>query len=343
MRVARKFAAGFAFTGGLLLVPFTAQACATCGCTLSADAATGYSTATGWRLSMEMDYIDQNQLRSGTHTASPGQVVDDPSDPDLGGGEIEKKTINRYFTVGIGYSPSADWNLNLLVPWIDRDHTTYGTQSMPYTSDETAADQISGAHLSSVGDARFLVSYQGLLPTRNLGVQLGVKLPTGNYGTHTQFDSGPAAGDALDASLQAGTGSTDLILGAYYYQAVSQDFDAFINAQYQTAVAHRQDQSDNDFKPGNAFTLSTGVRYEANAAWIPQLQLNFSHKSADKGALADGPDTTGTVLYVSPGITARVLNQFHVYGFVQVPVYSKLDGYQLFPHWTASIGGVYAF
>jgi len=37
----------------------------------------------------------------------------------------------------------------------------------------------------------------------------------------------------LDASLQPGTGSTDIIVGAYYYQPISQNFDFFANAQFQ--------------------------------------------------------------------------------------------------------------
>jgi hypothetical protein len=32
-----------------------------------------------------------------------------------------------------------------------------------------------------------------------------------------------------------------------------------------------------------------------------------------------------------------------IYGFVQLPLYSQLTGYQLFPHWTATIGASYAF
>ena len=320
-----------------------ALACATCGCTLSADAAAGYSALTGWRLNLEMDYIDQNQLRSGTGSASPEQVVNHPSNPLLGGGEIEKITVNRYYTAGLSYTPTPDWNLNLLLPWIDRSHSTYGTQPTPYSTEESAPDQISSARVSSLGDIKFITSWQGLLPLHNLGLQLGLKLPTGDYGTHTHFYNGPNAGTPLDASLQAGTGSTDLIFGAYWYQAISQDFDVFINGQYQLAVAHKQDQPDNDFKPGNSLTASFGLRYEASTVVVPQLQVNFSHKSADEGALADTTDTAGTVVYLSPGATLRVANPLHVYAFVQVPVFSKLDGYQVFPNWTASVGLSYAF
>jgi len=303
----------------------------------------GYSAAAGWRVNLEDDYINQDQLRGDTGTATPSQVVNVPSDPALGGGEIEKQTINRYLTLGINYSPNSSWNLNLLVPYVNRDHTTYGVQLSPYSASETAPDQISGAHVSGLGDIRLIGSYQGLLATHNLGLQFGVKVPTGQYGTRVDFTSGPNAGTPLDASLQVGTGSTDLIIGAYYYEAVSQNFDLFINGQFQAAVAERQNEPGNDFRPGNSSTVSLGVRYEATPRWVPQVQLNLYHKSADQGALADTTDTAGTVLYVSPGITLPAVQHMHVYAFVQLPVYSKLDGYQVFPHWTASVGASYAF
>ena len=339
----RRFAA---LTGSALISLATAPAalaCATCGCTLSADAAAGYSALTGWRLNLEMDYIDQDQLRSGTGTATPEQVVNHPSNPTLGGGEIEKQTVNRYFTAGLSYTPTPDWNFNLLVPWIDRDHSTYGTQLIPYMPSDSAPDQVSSARVSSLGDIKLIASWQGLLPLHNLGLQLGIKMPTGDYGTHTNFYNGPNAGTPLDASLQAGTGSTDVVLGAYWYQAVSQDFDVFINGQYQLAVAEKQNQPGNDFKPGNTATVSFGLRYEESPVVIPQLQVNLSHKSADEGALADTTDTAGTVAYLSPGVTLKVMNPLHAYAFVQIPVFSKLDGYQVFPHWTASMGLSYAF
>jgi hypothetical protein len=310
-----------------MLAPHSAEACASCGCTLSADAAMGYSASAGWRLSVEYDYIHQDELRSGTHKVS--------GVPD--GYELERETLNRYITTGISYSPNSSWNLNLLVPYVIRTHSTYGefdsTQPLP---------DLSSSRSSSLGDVRFIGSYQGLLPTRNLGVQLGVKLPTGHYGTDVKFYGGPNAGSPLDASLQPGTGSTDIIVGAYYYKAVSQDFDAFANIQFQSALKHHMDQPDNDFRPGNSTTVSFGLRYEGNPNWVPQLQVNLLRKSRDQGALADVQSTAGNVAYVSPGLTARATNHLHVFGFVQVPVYSNLYGYQLFPRYTVSAGLSYA-
>lgn len=287
----------------------------------------GYSAESGWRLSVEYDYLHQDQLRSGTHAVS--------TVPD--GNELERETLNRYITTSLSYTPNPDWNLSLFVPYVVRTHSTYGeydsTQPLP---------ELSSSRSSSLGDVRLIGSYQGFLPTHNLGVQLGVKLPTGKYGTAIDFDAGPAAGEPLDASLQPGTGSTDLILGAYYYQAVSQDFDFFANGQFQSAVRHHMDQPGNDFRPGNATTVSFGLRYVAGVPWVPQLQVNLLHKSPDQGALADIQSTAGNVAYLSPGLTARISGKLQVFGFVQVPLYSNLYGYQLFPRYTLSAGLTYA-
>jgi hypothetical protein len=306
----------------------TSWACASCGCTLNADAAMGYSTVPGWRLSLEYDYIHQDQLRSGTHAIS---VVPD-------GVELEHDTLNRYLTAGVDYSPNADWNIDLRVPYVIRTHTTYGaydsTVPLPPLSDSRS---------SSLGDIKLIGSYQGLLEMHNLGLQLGVKLPTGQYGTNVKFSSGPAAGSPLDASLQPGTGSTDIIVGAYYYQAIGKNFDFFANLQFQSAVIAKQNQPGSDFRTGNSTTLSFGVRYEENPKWVPQLQMNLLHKGVDQGALADIYDTAGYVAYLSPGLTAKVAGNLHAFGFAQLPVYSDLVGYQLFPRYTFSVGMSYAF
>jgi hypothetical protein len=312
----------------LSIAPVTSWACASCGCTLNADAAMGYSTVPGWRMSVEYDYIHQDQLRSGTRAIA--------GVPD--GVELEHDTLNRYLTVGVDYSPNADWNIDLRVPYVIRTHTTYGA----YDS-AAPLPALSDSRSSSLGDIKLVGSYQGLLEMHNLGLQLGVKLPTGQYGTDVKFSSGPAAGSPLDASLQPGTGSTDLIVGAYYYQVITRNFDFFANVQFQSAVKAKQNQPGRDFRPGNSTTVSFGVRYEENPKWVPQLQMNLLHKSVDQGALADIYDTAGYVAYLSPGLTVKVAGNLHAFGFAQVPVYSDLVGYQLFPRYTFSVGASYAF
>src|SRR5262249_22274768 len=96
--------------------PGRAAACATCGCTLSADAAMGYSSQPGWRVSVEYDYINQDELRSGTRSVA--------AVPD--GSELEHDTLNRYVTGSVSYTPNSAWNLTLLLAYVIRDHSTYG-------------------------------------------------------------------------------------------------------------------------------------------------------------------------------------------------------------------------
>jgi len=351
MKISIKF-----FAAGSLLCGFFlssgAHACATCGCSLSPDGALGYATNSGWEASLDESFINQNQLRSGTSAISQQQVQ------AINGQEVENQTINRYLTLGIGYSSGLDWNFKLSIPYIDRSHSTYAQDPVLPLS----PDQLSSATARGIGDLKLLVSYQGLLPSKNLGVQLGIKLPTGNYGGPSAdnpdggighgsvgrnpavFGPGGNAGNSyLDTSLNVGNGSTDLIVGAYYFQPVSQDFDAFVNGQYQFSVKQRLDQSGADFHPGNQTNLSFGLRYEANPQFVPQLQINLTHKNADSGALADLTDTAGSVLYISPGVTMNAAKNTWVYAFLQVPVASNLDGYQLFPRYTVSAGLTYHF
>ncbi|MEJ1959341.1 MAG: hypothetical protein WDM70_07855 [Nitrosomonadales bacterium] len=337
-------------TAALVLLPLAsmhdALACATCGCSLSSDAAMGYSTSSGWAVSLDYNFIDQNQYRSGSGAIAPAAVA------AVNGQEVENQTINRYITFGLSYSSSADWNFKLLLPYIDRNHSTYSSaETLPLTS-----DQLSYASVNSLGDIKFISSYQGLLPTHNLGIQVGVKLPTGNYGGPNAAGTGivgrnpvyfgaagNAGGQLLDTSLQAGNGSTDLILGGYYYQPISQNFDAFVNGQYQTSMKQQLNQAGADYRPGDSVTVSFGARYEADPTIVPQIQINWTHKSADTGALADLTDVEGTTAYLSPGVTVAIIKNTQVYGFVQLPIYSQLGGYQLFPHYTASTGISYHF
>jgi hypothetical protein len=146
-----------------LAVPANAHACATCGCALNADAAMGYSASAGWRINLEYDFIDQNQLRSGTSPVSAAQLA---AINDAGGSqEVEHQTISRYTTVGVSYRPTADWNVNLLIPYVNRGHTTYSGA----TTDQLVPDNLSGSATKGLGDVRLIGSYQGFLPAQISG------------------------------------------------------------------------------------------------------------------------------------------------------------------------------
>lgn len=303
-------------TAALAVTPGWALACSSCGCTLSSDwESQGFAAKSGLRFDLRYDYLDQGQLRTGTGTVDKGSISL-PTDR-----EIEQWTHNNYVTAGIDYSPNPDWGVNLQVPFIDRAHQTIAAGDT----------DVSGSHTSNLGDIKLIGRYQGFSGEKNWGIQFGLKLPTGNI--HETFDSGPQAGQALDRGLQPGTGSTDLILGVYHFSPLNQNWDYFVQGTVQTPLATRE-----DFRPGNAFNANVGVRYMANDTFIPQLQLNAKHGRPDSGANADTDNSGGTLVYFSPGLTVKLSKQLNAFGFVQVPLYQNVNGYQLAPRWTASVG-----
>jgi hypothetical protein len=307
--------------GALFFASFTASACSSCGCTLSSDwDSQGYANDTGFRVDLRFDYLNQSRLVSGRDEIRRGDIAL-PSDR-----EIERDTINRYTTLGLDYSPNAAWGVNVQLPWIDRSHATWPDGETELSTSDTHA----------LGDVRVLARYQGFRPQHDVGVQFGLKLPTGRH--DDTFDGGDEAGEALDRGLQAGSGSTDLLLGAYRFGALAQNWDAFAQGQAQIALT-----TQDDYRPGSSLSLNAGLRYLGLGRWTPQLQLNLRSARRDSGAEADVDNSGGTFAYLSPGLSVALGERWHAYGFVQLPVYERANGLQLAPRITASLGMRYRF
>lgn len=320
----------------LVLSPTYALACASCGCTLSSDwESVGLSTSPGLKLDIRYDYLNQNQLRSGTSTISPSaasQVVNN-GNPQ----EVEKYTKNSYLTMALDYNFNANWGVNVQIPYIVRGHSTLGT-----ASDGTTPGAGGGQYdsrTSALGDIKVVGRYQGFTPQHNVGVLFGVKLPTGSYtetGTSTDPTSpGPVP---IDRGLQPGTGTTDLILGAYYADTLNKNWDYFAQGLFQAPM-----NSKNQYQPGNGVNLNLGLRYMGFSGFTPQVQLNARHVQRDSGANADTVSTGGTLVYLSPGVVVPIGKQTSIYGFVQLPIYQNVNGAQIVPRYTASIGARFAF
>src|SRR5271169_6479860 len=162
-----------------LLTSVDAGACASCGCTLSQDwESLQFAYTPGIRLDYRWDFLDQDQLRSGIGTISPvaaSKILNNGSPQ-----EVEQYTINNYMTMGIDYSTSPDWGINIQIPYIDRNHNTLGTASNGITPGPGGGQYES--HTDSFGDIKVVGRYQGFIPgCSTLGVLFGTKLPTGSH------------------------------------------------------------------------------------------------------------------------------------------------------------------
>ena len=305
----------------LLAVPVQAIACSSCGCSLSSDwSSQGYSAGPGFLMDLRYDYFDQNQLRVGTGAVDRGSIVL-PSDR-----EIQQKTVNKNTTVALDYSSASSWGVTVLVPYFDRFHTTIA----PGDADTSTSSS------KSVGDVRILGRYHGIFDDHGTGVQFGVKLPTGSI--RTNFFDGPQAGELLDRGLQPGTGTSDLLVGLYHFAAMSRDWDYFAQALVQQPMNSRD-----GFRPGTGINVNAGVRYVASETVVPHLQVNIRSEGREAGANADVENSGATLVHLSPGATISLGKAATLYGFVQIPLYQRVNGYQIEPRYSVSIGIRYAF
>ncbi|WP_229238259.1 hypothetical protein [Dyella amyloliquefaciens] len=304
---------------GLLMTPVLASACSTCGCSLNSDwSSQGYAVTTGWHLDLRQDYFNQSQLMSGTDTVSRSSLSL-PNDE-----EVQQKTINRVTLLGADYNVSRYWGVSFQLPYTDRYHQTIA----PGDTDVSTSDA------QGIGDLRVLAHYQGFSDDAGLGLQFGVKLPTGRF-TQT-FESGPQAGELLDRGLQLGTGTTDALLGIYKSGYLSESIGYFGQAMAQVALDARE-----QFRPGNSVNLNFGVRYLGTGRFTPQIQLNIHSEQRESGAQADRANSGATLAYLSPGLGMKVTNRLAAFAFVQVPVYQRVNGLQLEPRNVWSLGMQY--
>jgi hypothetical protein len=320
----------------IALSPLPASACASCGCTLSSDWEDLHFGRTGLTFDLRYDYLNQNRLRSGTAGISPEAASRRVTDGDPQ--EVEKFTRNRYLTLTADYGINQDWGVNLQLPYVLRTHDTLGTASDGVTAGPGGGQYESD--ISAVGDVRIIGRYQGFVEEHGIGLLFGAKLPTGSH-TLTGISTDPTApGSApIDRGLQPGTGTTDLILGAYQAGSLVHGWDYFVQGLYQAAL-----NSKDDYRPGNGMNLNVGVRYTGmRDNVIPEIQINARHVNPDSGVNADTVSTGGTLANLSPGVVIPIDERASVYGFVQVPLYQNVRGVQLTPHYAISIGARFSY
>jgi hypothetical protein len=239
MKIQHRLTAGLLLAAGAMAT-FDALACSSCGCTLSSDwSSQGIApSGEGFRFDFRFDYFNQNQLRSGTGTVDRGSL-EVPNDR-----EIQQVTINRNYALGLDYSPNRDWGVNVQLPYFNRYHTTIAAGDT----------DISTSHTESIGDLRVVGRYLGLTPDNSIGVQFGFKFATGSF--NNNFIAGPQEGQPLDRGLQPGTGTTDLLVGAFTFGALNRDWDYFVQGMLQQPLNSRD-----GFRPGTGFNINAGFRY----------------------------------------------------------------------------------
>ena len=309
----------FSLASILLIAAIDSQAgCGSAFCSLNTNWSTqGAWTEPGARLDLRYEFIDQDQPRTGTEDVSVGQI---PRHHD------EVRTINRNWIAGFDYTFDQNWGMGIQAPVVDRVHE--------HIHNHMGAQIPESWNFTELGDVRVVGRYRFSMPGRSdaIGLQFGIKLPTG------KFEVANDEGEVAERSLQPGTGTTDAILGAFYNGPLGNRATWFADATWQAALDQRE-----QYKPGNRAGADIGVSYPWLARVALQLQLNTSWKDRDSGDNAEPEDTGGTFVYLSPGISVAIGQKAQLYGFVQLPLYQRVNGVQLVADWSVAAGLSYRF
>jgi len=337
MYIPTKLALGLALAAPLS----SAFACASCGCTLNSDwGSQGLATSSGWSVDFRYDTLNQNQLRSGTGTISAANASAVTNTSLNTPAEVEKYTNNQYFTTTIDYNQGDSWGVSVAVPYISRSHSTLGSGS-----DGTNWTPGGGAYdsqASGLGDLRVIGRYYGFAEGKNFGIQFGLKLPTGSNTQVANLSDGSGTAQ-VDPGLQLGTGTTDAIVGAYYFDNLNQNWDYFVQGQFEAALDKAAFFDGFSYRPGDSINLSGGLRYHGFESFTPTVQINVRNVQTDSGTGADTFSTGGTLVYFTPGVVFPVSNTVSVHSDLQIPLYQNVNGIQLAPSYIFSIGARLSF
>jgi len=241
----------------------------------------------------------------------------------------DKEINTQWYNVGFSYTFNRDWSVMVRIPTANRTLTT----------DTGAYAGIVPFNSKDVGDIEIMGLYTGFFKDMSTGIIFGLKLPTGTF-----------TAPGFDRDTQIGSGSTDLLLGAFHRGLLSGD-----NAwQYFSQVMWRQPflfQSAADpqgffdgnpgvvqtYYPGMQIDGAIGVNYN-NLYHVlgldkvtPLVQVIVSHRNADSGTGSDPYNSGFDRVMISPGVElTKVVDEannrvFKLYGDVEVPVYYRAN------------------
>jgi hypothetical protein len=308
------------------VVGFTTTAALACACGCSVFDVGGLDLPQeqdhGGRVFLEYWSGDQTENYIGSSRAS-------------GALNSDKEIKTQWVNVGFSYNFNRDWGVMVRVP------TTFRTLTTTVLTAGGAFAGIQPFSSNDIGDIEIMGMYTGFFNDLSTGILFGLKLPTG-----------PITAFGIDRDTQIGSGSTDLMLGAFHRGLLSGD-----NAwQYFSQILWRQpflyraaldpqaaiDANPNPtvpqtYFPGAQIDGAVGINYN-NLYHVlgfdkitPLAQVIVSHRNADSGTGADPFNSGFDRVMLSPGVElTKVVDEANnrvvkFYADVEVPIYYRAN------------------
>lgn len=276
----------------------------------------GAWTEPGVRFDLRYEYIDQDQPMAGSRKVGVGEIRQHHD---------EVRTLNRNWLAAVDTMFNPDWGVSATLPVLDRDHL--------HIHNHGGVPLREHWNFTEIGDLRILGRRQWRAENAQaqrldfFGATFGAKLPTGRDDVRT-------GGLLAERSLQPGSGTTDVLAGAYFRRVLSSGMSWFADALVQMPLRMKA-----DYRPGARTSLDLGTRTEATEKLGLMLQLNLLHRRRDRGSEAEPQNSGGNFLFLSPGASYAISEKLQVYSFLQLPLYQYVNGVQLTADW-AFVAGV---
>jgi hypothetical protein len=177
--------------------------------------------------------------------------------------------------------------------------------------------------------------YRG--PAGSLAAFGGVKFPTG------KFDVKNSAGERVEPSATAGSGSYDGMLGLAYSRFLTSRVTFDTSGQYTLRT-----EADN-FKLGDRIDggIAFAYRFTEDIQHFPQFsafaEANVRYLFKSEEDEEQDENTGGTVLFITPGVRVGFSKSLSLTAASPLPVVQDLNGTQLKTSYKVNIGLTFAF
>jgi hypothetical protein len=214
----------------------------------------------------------------------------------------DKTIVGQWYNVGFEYMFNRQWGFMVRVP------TTF--RSLNTETDAAFPGQLQTFDSKSIGDIELMGIYTGFFPDMSTGLEFGIKLPTGTF-----------TAPGIDRDTQIGTGSTDLMLGAFHRGLLTGDnaWQYFMQVMWRQPLLYQDAVDPQGFFDGNLGVVQTyypGMQVDGAAGIVynnlyhvlgfdkitPLAQVIVSHRNADAGSAADPYNSGFDRVMLSPGI-----------------------------------------
>ena len=162
------------------------------------------------------------------------------------------------------------------------------------------------------------------------GIEAGLVLPTGQF--NQKFESGPEEGEEVDRGLQPGPGRSRPCSAPIIWARSRSELGYFVQATGQVPD-HRD-----GYKPGSFARRRPRSTTRTGATSRRSFSSVSGQTWRDSGPNSDRPNSGGSRSNVAPGLSAKLGTKLVGFTYVELPLYTRVNGFQLVPKAKFSVG-----